>query len=78
MLRDPRFSSFALFLIVLLISSINKPDSSRDLNIRWISSVSLFKVINVVVLDPRFFSWIPASDANASAVNADGLNAFSY
>ena len=39
------------------------------------SSISLFEVIDTVVPDPRFFffSWIPASDAAAYAVNANGI-----
>ena len=39
------------------------------------SSISLFEVIDTVVPDPTFFffSWIPASDAAAYAVNANGI-----
>ena len=49
---------------------MNKPDSSRDLAILIISFISLFEIINVVVLDPNLLSWIPAY---AAAINLNGI-----
>ena len=67
----------------------NKPESSRDFTILIISSISLFDNISVVdegwfCPDLKIFSYIPASAADAAAVNprwikkilASGLIAF--
>ena len=50
--RNPPLCSLASFLIVLLIPFINNYDSSSDLTISIISSISLFEVINAVVSYP--------------------------
>ena len=56
---------------------INKPDSSRDLIIFMISSISSFKIINVIIPEPKIFFWIAASVADAAAVNANGIKTLS-
>ena len=53
----------------------NKPESSRDFTILIISLISSFDIINVVLLwpDPNIFLCIPASAADAAAVNPKGI-----
>ena len=57
----------------------NKPESSRDFTILIISSISSFDIINVVLCegwlwpDPNIFLCIPASAADAAAVNPKGI-----
>ena len=68
----------ATYLEVLLFVSLtpfnNKPESSRDFTILIISSISLFDIINVVIFpDPNIFLCIPASAADAAAVNSKGI-----
>ena len=53
--RSSPFCYFALFLIILLIPFINQPDSSRDLTIFMISSISLSEIINAVMPDTKIF-----------------------
>ena len=54
----------------------NKPESSSDFTILIRSSISLFDIISVVLLpDPNIFLCIPASAADAAAVNPKGINA---
>ena len=48
MLRNPSFCYFAPLLVFLLTPFINKPNSSRDLIIFKISSISLLEIITVV------------------------------
>ena len=50
--RNSLFCSSVSFLIALLIPYISNPDSSSDLTIFIISSISLFEIINVVLPDP--------------------------
>ena len=53
----------------------NKPGSSSYFTISIRSSMSLFDIISVVVLpDPNIFLCIPASAADAAAVNPKGNN----
>ena len=53
----------------------NNPESSRDFTILIKSSISLFDIISVVwPLDPNIFLCIPASAADAAAVNPKGIN----
>ena len=40
-----------------------------------ISFISLLDIINVVVPGPNIFLWIAASDADAAAVNLNGIKA---
>ena len=72
-LRNAPLCYFASFLIVLLTSFINKPDSSSDLTIFIISIISSLKVINVVTHDPNIFLWIAASAADTAVVNPYGI-----
>ena len=51
-LRNPPFYYFTSFLIVSLTSCFSIPYYSGDLVIFIISSISSFKIINVVVPDP--------------------------
>ena len=71
--RNPRFCSFASFLIVSQTPYINNPDSSRDLTILMISFVSSWEIDNAVVQDPNIFLWITASVSDAAAVNPNGV-----
>ena len=50
--KNPPLCSFASFLVVSLISLIINPDCSSYLIIFIRSSISSFKMINAVVLDP--------------------------
>ena len=52
--KSPFYSS-ALFLIVSFTPYINNPDSSRDLTIFIISSISSLEIISVVKPDPSIF-----------------------
>ena len=53
----------------------NNPESSRDFTISIRSSISLFDIVSVVLLpDPNIFLCIPASAADAAAVNPNGIN----
>ena len=74
-LRNPPFCSFALFWIVSLTPFNNKPESSRDLTILIMSFVSSLDIISVAVLlpDPKIFLCIPASAADAVAVNSNWI-----
>ena len=69
---------------VSVTPSNNKPKSSRDFNILILSFISLVDIISVVLLceaederqlcpDPKTFLCIPASAANAAAVNPNGI-----
>ena len=63
----------------------NNPESSRDFTILVRSSMSLFDIISVVLCeaeeeewrrpDPNTFLCIPATAADAAAVNPKGINA---
>ena len=70
--KYPPFCYIASFWIVSLTAFINKQDSSRDLII-FISFISSFEIINLIVPDPSIFSWITASAADAAAVNPNGI-----
>ena len=50
--RSLPFCYFVSFLIVSLILCISNPDSSSDVTIFIISSISLFQIINAVVPNP--------------------------
>ena len=65
--------SFVLFLIVLVIPLINKPKSTRHLNIFIIFSIFTFEIINVELPTPIMLLWAPASAADADAVNPDNI-----
>ena len=49
MLRNPHFYIFAYFLAVSLTLFINKPDSSKDLTVFIISSISSLEIMDAVV-----------------------------
>ena len=73
-LRNPPFCSFALFSFFSLTPYKNKSESSRDLTILIMSSISSFDIINgVLLLDPKSFLYIPVSAADATAVNPNGI-----
>ena len=80
-LWNPLFYSLASLWIASLTPSGNKPEYSRDSTIAIISSISSFDFISVVVCrvedeerpDPKIFWCIPASDADAAAVNPKGI-----
>ena len=48
---NPLFCSFVSFLIILINSYINNPDSSSDSAISVISSISSFEVIDTILLN---------------------------
>ena len=74
MLRNPPFCSFTSFRTVSITPFNNKPESSRDLAILMISSISSFDIISAVVFpDPKIFICITASAADAAAVNPRGI-----
>ena len=52
--RNHSFCYFAS-LTVLLMSFINKPDSSSDLITFMISLISLFAIISLVIPDPKIY-----------------------
>ena len=75
-LKNPPFCSFTSFWAVSATPFKNKPESSGDFIILVTSSFSLFYIISVVVLlwpDPNIFLCIPASAADAAAVNPKGI-----
>ena len=54
------------------------PESSGDLTILILSSISLFEIISVIdegslCPDPNIFLYIPASAADSAAVNPRGI-----
>ena len=63
-------------MIVSLITFISNIDSSSDVTISIISSISLFAIINAIVPDPWIFFWIAASVADAAAVNNNRIKTF--
>ena len=84
-LRNTLFCSLTSFQIVSLAPFNNKPESSRDLTIFIMSSISSFGIISVIVCfakskghlpDPKIFLCIPASPADAAAVNLNGIKHF--
>ena len=64
---------FTSFWIVSLTPFNDKPESSRDLAIFKMASISSFDMIRVVVPKPKIFLPIPASAANAAAVSTNGI-----
>ena len=70
--RNPPLCSYALFLILSLTPFICKPDSSGDLTIFIISSISSLEIINDVMPDLKMFFLIAAIDAGAAVVNPKG------
>ena len=77
-LRNTPLCSLASFSIVSLTPFNNNPESSRDLTIFKISSISSFEIIKIVLLlfalpDLKIFLCIPASAADAAAVNYNGI-----
>ena len=76
-LRNPPFCSFTSFWTVSVTPFNNKPESSRDFTILMMSLISSFDIINVtwrLLPDPSIFLCIPASAADAAAVNPKGIN----
>ena len=76
-LRNTLICSIASLLIVLLAPFNNNPESSRDLTILIMSSISSFDIISVVVPQSKIFLCIPASAADTVAVNPNGIKTFS-
>ena len=81
-LRNPPFCSFTSFWTVSVTPFNNKPESSRDFTILMMSLISSFDIINVIcgaeeewrlLPDPNIFLCIPASAADAAAVNPKGI-----
>ena len=72
--RNSPFCSFASFSNVSLTPFNNKPSSSRDLNI-FISFIYSFKVISVVIPDPKFIFFNNCTAA--SVVNPNGTKILS-
>ena len=72
MLKKQNFCPFAFFSIVLLTLFISKPDSSKDLTIVMIFSITLFEFINAVS-KPRIFISIETFVADVVAVIPNGI-----
>ena len=72
-LRNPPFYSFTSFWTVSVTPFNNKPESSRDFTILIMSSISSFDFISVLLTYPKIFWCIPASAADAAAVNPKGI-----
>ena len=74
-LRNPLFCSFTPFWTLSVTSFNNNAESLRDFTILIMSSISLFDNISVVVLwsGSKNLLCIPASAADAAAVNPKGL-----
>ena len=72
-LRNPPFCYFVSFSIVLVTPFNKILESSRACTIFIISFISSFETIKVVFPDPNTFLCIPASDADAAAVNPKGI-----
>ena len=79
-LRNPPFSCYASFLIVLLTRFINKQDSSSDLTIFMIPFISSFQIINFVNMIQTFLmNSVSAAAVNPNEVKtllANGLSTF--
>ena len=73
-LQNPPFCSFVSFSIVLVTPFNKTLESSRACTIFIISFISSFEIIKVVFPDPCIFLCIPASAADADAVNPNGIN----
>ena len=76
MLRNSPFCSFVSFGIVSLTPFNIKLDSSKDLIILIMSSISSFDIIRVGVPESKTFSCIPASVADTVAVNPSAIKHF--
>ena len=75
-LINPPFCSLTSFWIVSLTLFNNKPESSRDVTIFIMSSISSFAFI-VVLPEPKIDLCILASAADAAAVNPNVIKTFS-
>ena len=79
MLRNPPFCSLASFWTVSVTPFNNKPESSKDFIVLIMPSISSFDIISVALLcegwlpNPKIFLCIPASAADAAAVNPKGI-----
>ena len=71
-LKNLPFCSFDSFLIVLVTPFSEILESSRVWIIFFMSFISSFEIIKVVVPEPCIFFWIPASIAEAAAVIPNG------
>ena len=67
------FCYFVLFLIPSLIHFITNRDSSNDVTILIIFSISSFEIITAAVPDPWIFFWIGTSSADIPSDNPDGV-----
>ena len=76
-LKNPPFCSFVSFSIVLVTPFNKTLESSRACTIFIISFISSFEIIKVVFPDRSVFLCIPASAADAVAVNPKGINTLS-
>ena len=64
---------FFYFILNFSVTPFNNKPSSRDFIILIISWTSSFDIISVVFPDPSIFLCIPASAADASAVDPKGI-----
>ena len=77
MLKNPPFCSVS-FLIVLVTTLSKILESSKAWTIFIMSFTSSFKIIKDVVPDPNMLLCIPASAADAAAVNPKGIKTLKY
>ena len=73
-LKNPPFCSFVLFLNVSVTLFNKTLESSSACTIFITSFISSLEIIKVVLPDPNIFLCIPASTADAAAVNPEGIN----
>ena len=74
MLKNPPFCSFVSFLTVSVTPFNKTLECSSACTIFVISFISSLEIIKVVLPDPSIFLCIPASAADAAAVNPKGIN----
>ena len=74
LLKNPPFCYFTSFWTDSVTPFNNTPESSKDFTILIRSFMSLFDIISVVFPVPNIFLCIPASAADAAAVNPKGIN----
>ena len=72
-LRKPLLCSFVSFLIVSVTPFNKIPECSKAWTIFIMPFISSFEIIRVVVPEPSIFC-IPASAADAAAVNPNGIS----
>ena len=71
--QNQPFCYFASFSFVLKTQFVNKPDSSKDLTIFLIASISLFEITSCCSQSNEFMLFFFASATGAATVNSNGI-----